>query len=164
MLDFFIRFLINCHNEHNKINYYEFNDYYTFETIEDLHTIVTNNELPEGVYVFDNHPNEILLKKFDTEGRILIGLSQELTSSDTLYVATQDGLVVKDDSRFVSKSIIEEFLVMHDTYGLSYNNFTLVDVTCDKYVNLINWYGQANLFADTVTKKKRKYERKYKSR
>lgn len=163
MLKSFIRFLIDCHNEHNSINYYDFADYYTFETIEDLNEIVTSDELPEGVYVFDNHPDELLLKKYDSEGRILIGLSHELTSSDTLFIATNDGLTIKDNSRLVSKSLIEEFLVMHDTYGLTYNNFILVEVTCDEHINLINWYGQANEFVNTEPKKKRKYERKYKS-
>lgn len=158
-----LNFLKKLKSEHDAVNLYEFEDYYTFDDIEDLHSIVTNAEIPSGVYVHSVNSHELFMKVFDEQGRILIGLSNELTSGGEYFVATEDGLAVKDNSKQVSTSEVENFLVMSDLYG--FEEFVLVDVSCDRHVNLINWYGLKRLFPEIIhtesqEKPKRKYTRK----
>jgi hypothetical protein len=141
-------------NEHNNLNLYEFDDYYTFDTLTDLHEISINPDIPSGVYVSTKNPRDIILKEFDEEGRILLGFSNELTSVANIYKAIEGGLMLKDDSKLSSVSESEEFLVMGDIYG--YDPFILVKTTCDDNVNLINWYGNSKEFEAIDSKKGKK--------
>lgn len=140
-----LNFIKKLKAEHDSIDIYQFNDFYTYENIDDLRKIVYDEDTPQGVYVYEQDENEVLIKKVDFEGRILIGLSYELTTlQDSLYVATDDGLTIKDDSRVVSKSSVEQFLVMADMHG--FEEFILVETTCDKHINFVNWYGKKSDF------------------
>ncbi|MCK9428419.1 MAG: hypothetical protein M0R17_00230 [Candidatus Omnitrophica bacterium] len=147
-------FIKDMINEHNNLNLYEFDDYYTFDTLTDLHEISINPDIPSGVYVSTKNPRDIILKEFDEEGRILLGFSNELTSVANIYKAIEGGLMLKDDSKLSSVSESEEFLVMGDIYG--YDPFILVKTTCDDNVNLINWYGNSKEFEAIDSKKGKK--------
>jgi len=147
-------FIKDMINEHNNLNLYEFDDYYTFDSLTDLHEISINPDIPSGVYVSTKNPRDIILKEFDEEGRILLGFSNELTSVANIYKAIEGGLMLKDDSKLSSVSESEEFLVMGDIYG--YDPFILVKTTCDDNVNLINWYGNSKEFEAIDSKKGKK--------
>lgn len=142
-----LNWLKKIKKEHDDLDIYNYEDYYSYENIEDLLKILYDKETPEGVYVYEKDDKEVLLKIFDKEGRIRIGLLGELTSlMHNYYVATSDGLVIKDDSAVISSSSVEQFMVLADAHG--YEEFILIDSTYDRHINVVNWYGKKSEFTE----------------
>ena len=147
-----LKLLKKLKREHDLVNFYDFEDYYLFDDLTDLHLIATSNDIPDGVFIHSRFPKEIFIKKYDENGRILIGFSSELSSERTMYRATNDGLAYKDEDTLVSISESEKFLVMADDYGYDY--FVLVETTCDEHINLVDWYGNHKDFPEKDFNKK----------
>lgn len=144
-------FLRKLKAEHDSIDIYKFVDYFIFDTHDDLLKIATDPDLEDGVYVFSKNEKDVILRETDSDGRILLGFSLELSSSKTLYKDIR-GTMVLDEHGFVSTSPCEEFLVMADAYG--FERSILVKTTFDVFLNAINWYGIESQFSGKRRRKK----------
>lgn len=144
--------------EHMTSGYDPIGNHFTYETNEEAYLIATTPIYGIGVYVNEHNPSEYFIKAILKDGQYAVGFSLMNSSDKTLFKATNDGGMLKDDDTWVSNNEAEAYLVNADQAG--FIPFELINTEYDWEINVTLWYRQVAPVQPIVAKKVRKPRRK----
>lgn len=125
--------------ESHERSYYDLvGDYCTYETSEEAYLIAASDSYGPGLYINEHSPNEYFIKEKMIDGEYSVGFCQHTSSNKSMYIATNDGGMVKDDETWVSINEAEIYLINADSYG--YIPFNLYKIQYDWEINVTIWY------------------------
>ena len=123
---------------HELANFDPIGDHYTYETNEEAYLVATSDAYPAGVYVNEHNPDDFFIKAILNDGKYAVGFLLRNSSNKSLYRATEDGGMIKDEDTWVSVNEAEIYLVNAEQAG--FRPFEQLSVEYDRFINVTTWY------------------------